>query len=128
MEAFFDQFGPERAGQIKVVTADAAGWIARVVQRRAPQATRVMDTFNVVQRVTDALDEVRREVWNDAPRAGMTGLAQVLKGAGYALWRHPEDLTDNQQAKLAAVARINARLYRAYCRSDTMPRPRTPAD
>ena len=89
VHAFFDALGDERAGQLQVVTADAAGWIADVVDERAPQATRVMDVFHVVSWATDALDEVRRETWNDARRAGMRDLAMTLKGARYALWRNP---------------------------------------
>ena len=39
---------------------------------------------------TDALDVVRREVWNDARRAGQRQLAKELKGARFALWKNPE--------------------------------------
>lgn len=63
---------------------------------------------------TDALDVVRRQVWNDARRAGQTAAAKDLKGARYALWKSPEDLTGKQAAKLADIARTNRRLYRAY--------------
>jgi hypothetical protein len=38
-------------------------------------------------------------------------VAQELKGARFALWKHPEDLTRRQRGKLAEV---NQRLYRAY--------------
>jgi transposase len=67
-----------------------------------------------VKWVTDALDEVRRETWNDARRARTKTHARDLKHARYALWKNPEDLTAIQQAKLAWVAKINCRLYRAY--------------
>ncbi len=40
--------------------------------------------------------------------------ARDLKGARFALWKNPENLTDRQQAKLAWVAKVNHRLYRAY--------------
>ncbi|MGH7747609.1 MAG: ISL3 family transposase, partial [Candidatus Dormibacteria bacterium] len=74
-----------------------------------------MDAFHVVQWATDALDEVRRDVWNHARRqAGDQGLADALKGCRYALWKNPENLTDRQTAKLAWVAKTNAPLYRAY--------------
>ena len=63
---------------------------------------------------TDALDEVRREVWNDARRAGQTAVAKALKGVRFALWKNPETLTDRQEAKLASVATLNQSLYRAY--------------
>jgi transposase len=41
-------------------------------------------------------------------------LAGELKGARYALWKNPEDLTRRQRGKLAWIARVNGRLYRAY--------------
>ena len=63
---------------------------------------------------TDALDEVRREVWNEARKAGAIAAAKDLKGARYALWKNPENLTDRQRAKLSSIQKTNARLYRAY--------------
>ena len=44
----------------------------------------------------------------------MTGHAKESKGCRFALWSNPEDLTARQQHKLAWVARVNTRLYRAY--------------
>ena len=40
--------------------------------------------------------------------------ARQLKGARYALWKNPEDLTERQSAKLAWIAKTDTRLYRAY--------------
>ena len=131
--SFFDALGPERAAQITHVSADAAECIARVVAERCPQAVRCADAFHVVAWATDALDEVRRQAWNDAravarnegrrgrgrPRADAPARpgherAQTLKHARYALWKNPENLTDRQQAKLAWVAKTDPRLHRAY--------------
>ena len=114
VEAFFDALGPQRCKAIRLVSADAASWIAEVVDARCPGAIRCMDPFHVIQWATDALDEVRRDVWNAARKGGMKNLAAELKGARYALWKNPEDLTDSQAARLAWVARANAPLYRAY--------------
>ena len=61
-----------------------------------------------------ALDEVRREVWQQARRAGDTSGARWLKGARWALWKRPERLSERQQAKLATIEHVNRRLYRAY--------------
>ena len=63
---------------------------------------------------TDALDEVRHEVWNEARRAGQRAHAKELKGCRFALWKNPEDLTDKQAAKLSWIAKTNVKLYRAY--------------
>jgi len=114
LEGFFDLLGEERCGQVRLVSADAAEWISEVVAARCPNATVCLDAFHLVKWVTEALDEVRRETWNEARRSGMRAHARDLKGARYALWKNPEDLTRRQEAKLAWVAKVNGRLYRAY--------------
>jgi transposase len=111
---FFNELGRSRTLKIRLVSADAAHWIGDVVRSRCLNAKLTMDAFHVVAWATDALDVVRRQVWNDARRAGQTAVAKELKGARYALWRNPEDLTARQAAKLADIARTNRRLYRAY--------------
>lgn len=114
LERFFDLLGPKRSRALKFVTADGASWIGNVLGRRCPQATVCLDPFHVVSWATDALDQVRREVWNAARRAGQTQLAREMKGMRYALWKNPLDLTRRQDAKLASIARTNKPLYRAY--------------
>jgi transposase len=114
VEAFLDALGAERCTQIELVSADMAAWVAGPISERCPQAELCLDPFHVVMLATDALDEIRREVWNHARRTGQTALARDLKGARFALWKNPENLTDRQAAKLADIQRTNARLYRAY--------------
>ena len=131
--SFFDLLGDERSARITHVTADAADWIERVVARRCPQAVRCADPFHVVAWATDALDEVRRQAWNDAralaraegrrgrgrprtdapPRPGHQRARGLMKGR-YALWKNPENLTERQRAKLDWIAKTDPRLYRAY--------------
>ena len=114
LEKFFDRLGDERCAQITLVSADAAEWIANVVALRCPNAELCLDPFHIVAWATKALDEVRREVWNAARKNGHKTVARDLKGARYALWKNPEDLTEGQQAKLASIAKTNMALYRAY--------------
>jgi transposase len=114
LEGFFDTLGPDRGDKVRIVTADGAGWIADVVAERCPTAAVCIDAFHVCQWASDALDEVRREVWNAARAKGMRGYAKELKGCRFALWKNPEDLTARQAAKLAWVATENRGLYRAY--------------
>lgn len=121
LRSFFDAIGEERSALITHVSADAAEWIATVVAERCPNAVRCADAFHVVAWATDALDEVRRQAWNEARgavnqrRAGRaTGHARALKRARYALWKNPENLTARQQEKLAWIAKCDPRLHRAY--------------
>ena len=121
LRRFFDALGAERSARITHVSADAADWIATVVAERCPNALRCADAFHVVAWATEALDEVRRQAWNEARgaldrrRAGRaTGHARALKRARYALWKNPENLTDRQREKLEWIAKTDPRLHRAY--------------
>ena len=121
LEGFFDALGEDRCAQITHVSADGAHWISTVVANRCVNAVRCADPFHVVRWATDALDEVRRQAWNQARgaltqrRAGRaSGHAKALKHARYALWKNPENLTSRQHAKLAWVAKTDPRLHRAY--------------
>jgi transposase len=105
--AFFDALGEERCKQIELVSCDMASWIAVPVVERCPHAGRCVDPFHVIQLATDALDQVRREVWNQARRQGNMELARELKGARFAVWKNPENLTERQQAKLAEIQKTN---------------------
>lgn len=114
--AFFDALGPERARQLSHVSADAAEWIEAVVAERAPQAIRCLDPYHLVAWATDALDKVRRQVWN-TERGGTGGRTQVstmLKGARWALWKNPDRLSPPQRQTLAVIQKTNKPLYRAY--------------
>lgn len=118
LERFFDSLGPERCGAITHVSADGAEYIANVAAERCPGAVLCADPFHVVSWATKALDDVRRQAWNEAAgrrRAGLAqGHARQVKRARYALWRNPENLTERQREKLAWIARTDPRLWRAY--------------
>ena len=125
---FFALLGPERCAKIALVSADAAPWIKAAVKRHCPNAVLCADPFHVVAWATEALDEERRAAWNNAAgrirglprhqrvhaRAYSTGAAKDLKQARYALWKNPENLTDNQRLQIDWIAKTDPRLYRAY--------------
>lgn len=114
VDAFFDLLGEERCRKIERISADAGGWIETAVKHRCPQAVRCMDPFHVVQWATDALDKVRRTLWNELRKTGNKLLAESLKRSRYALWKNPENLTERQRDKLAVIEKVNRPLYRAY--------------
>lgn len=91
------------------------------------------DPFHIVSWATDALDEVRRQVWNgartmaraeprrprgrpraDTPPRPASGLASHLKSAHDALWKNPEKLTEHQAQRLAWIATTGPKLHRVY--------------
>ena len=114
VDKFLNLLGTDRCEQLQLISCDMADWIAIPVAQRCPNAEVCLDPFHVIKLSTEALDEVRRDVWNDTRKAGQPGLARELKGARFALWMNPEWLTERHQQKLARVQQINKDLYRAY--------------
>lgn len=114
VEKFLDLLGEDRCAQIELVSCDMAESIAAAIAARCPRAIRCVDPFHVIQLATDALDEVRREVWNQARREGQTQAAKELKGARFALWMNAGRLSERQQLRLARIQQTNKPLYRGY--------------
>lgn len=114
LRKFFRLLGKERRAAITLVSADAATWIGNVVREQCPNAKLCIDPFHVVQWATNALDEVRRGLWNELRRRGEVERAKAMKGSRWALVKNPEDLTRKQRKKLREVEDENAPLYRAY--------------
>lgn len=128
---FFQILTEEQRASIKLVSGDGAKWIAETLKEFCPDAQRCIDPFHVVTWATEALDEVRRDVWReahkkakaepkrsvgrppkDAPPKDTT--ARDLRGARFTLGKAPEHLTKSQEAQLEFIAKSDPRLYRAY--------------
>jgi transposase len=60
------------------------------------------------------LDAVRRGLWNQLRRDGKTDQPTALKNSRWALLKNPPDLTSDQRTTVAAIAKTNHPLYRAY--------------
>ena len=80
--AFFDALGEERCKQIELVSADMAAWISGPIAERLPDAVRCVDPFHVVMLATEALDEVRREVCNEARKQATSNSPESSKEPG----------------------------------------------
>ena len=71
VDAFFAELGAERTAALTHVSADMGSWLHRSLKRRlGPETLVCIDPFHVVQLAGQALDEVRRETWNQARRRG----------------------------------------------------------
>ena len=103
-----------RASRLTAVSMDMTGGYAKSVRERAPQAVIVIDNYHVVQLATKALDEVRREYWNELRHAGQSTAAKQFKHDGWALLKNPDDLTGQQAATLAAIRSGGGKVARAW--------------
>ena len=103
-----------RASKLRAVSMDMTGGYAASVRAHAPQATIVIDNYHVVALATKALDEVRREHWNELRQAGQTDHAKQFKDSRWALLKNPDDLTERQATTLAALHAAGGKLPRAW--------------
>ena len=103
-----------RASRLKAVSMDMTGGYAASVRDHAPQAVIAIDNYHVVALATKALDEVRREHWNELRQAGEPDAAKQFKNDRWALLKNPEDLTDHQADTLAALHATGGRVPRAW--------------
>ncbi len=104
----------ERAAKLTAVSMDMTGGYAKSVREHAPQASIVIDNYHVAQLANKALDEVRRERWNEMRQAGEKGAAKAFKDARWSLLKNPGDLTDRQLDTLTALQAAGGKVPRAW--------------
>ncbi len=116
LDEFFDELGPTRSAQLEAVSMDLGPAYVKSVTApgHAPQAIVCADPFHLVKLVGDALDDVRRQLWQDLRRLPDDRYAKAFKGSRWALLKNPEDLTDTQAAQLASIRRTRGGIWRAY--------------
>ena len=112
----FTELGPQRGALIEAVSMDFGPAFLKSVRTEghAPQALVCADVFHLVKLVGDALDEVRRDLWQQLRRLPDDRYAKAFKGSRWALLKNPEDLTDNQATQLASIRRTRGGIWRAY--------------
>jgi transposase len=104
----------KRAAKLRAVSMDMGEGYAKSVREHAPQAVICIDNFHVVQLATKALDEVRREHWNELRHTGDTGAAKQFKDSRWSLLKNPGDLTEAQADTLAALHATGGKVPRAW--------------
>lgn len=121
---FFNDLGPRRTDALTHITADGARWISDAVDDRAGHVVQCADPFHVVQWATEALEQVRREVWHqlrreDAAtgrRRGMRASPRVaaLNNTRWAMRINPARHNERHRSQLAWIAATHPRLHRAW--------------
>lgn len=136
LSSFFEQLTDDQKKSIEAVTGDGAKWIEGVCRKYIPSAQFCIDPFHCIAWATEALDTVRtketqksareyQEQHKDDPKHGKGRpkkgedrpkdiRSRAIKNSKYALGKRPENLTENQAARLEMIKIHNPVLYRAY--------------
>jgi transposase len=81
---------------------DMTGGYAKSVREHAPQATIVIDNYHVVALASKALEEVRREHWNELRQTGQADTAKQFKADRWALLKNPDDSAERRMRRAAS--------------------------
>lgn len=110
LDLFFLENGKKRNGKIKLVAMDMSQAFQNSTKEHVPDAVLLFDKFHVMQKLCDALDEVRKLEYQR-----LTGNDRVfMKGQKYVLLRNRENLDYKGRKSLALLLKANRRLQTAY--------------
>jgi len=110
-EFFTVELGPDRCAKIKVVCSDMWKPYLKVIAEVLPKALNVLDRFHIAKKLSEAVDQVRREETKEL-HAG--GYEPVLGNSRYCFLKRTENLTDKQSERLHEVLQYNLKTVRAY--------------
>jgi transposase len=108
---FFRWFGAKRTAKLQFICSDMWKPYLKVIAYKANNAVHILDRFHIVSNINKAIDEVRR---HEAARLKADGYEPVLTKSRWCILKRPENLTENQEAKLADLLRYNLKTVRSY--------------
>jgi transposase len=108
---FFDMIGNEVSHNIEFVCSDMWKPYIRVIRERCAQAIHILDRFHIVQKMNDALDDVRA---SEARKIAQAGKEPILKQSRWCLLKRKENLTGKQKGRMKELLQCNLRTVRAY--------------
>jgi len=108
---FFRWLGAERSARIRFACSDMWKPYLKVIARKIPSATHILDRFHIMSHMSKAIDHVRAA---EAKEMKRKGLEPLLAGSRWWLLKRPVNLTTGQAAKLADLVQYNLRTVKAY--------------
>jgi transposase len=110
LEAFFNWFGEERTAKLEGVCCDMWQPYIDVVKAKAPKAILVFDKFHIVQHLSKAVDQIRRDEIREKGKEHK----ELMSKTRYIWLKNPWNLTEKQQARLSELEHLNLKINRAY--------------
>jgi len=108
---FFDMLGEERSHRLEFVASDMWAAFRKVIRSRCSQAIHVLDRFHVMQLMSKAIDETRRE---EVRNLRTQGKQPMLTKTRWVLLKRKSNLSGEQRIKLRELLKCNLRTVRAY--------------
>jgi transposase len=110
---FFEALGPDRCRAIQAVSVDLHGGVIGAARTYCPKARICADPFHVMKLAGQALDELRRGLWQELRDSDPTR-ARWIKGTRFAIRRRADNLRPTDRTVLDELADTNQDLYRGW--------------
>jgi transposase len=108
---FFDMLGSKRARAIKFIASDMWQAFRKVVRARCDGVLHVLDRFHVMQLMSRAIDQVRRD---EVRQLRASGRPAWLTRMRWLLLKRPKNLRRTERSRLRELLAMNLRTVRAY--------------
>jgi transposase len=108
---FFRWLGKERSTALQFICSDMWKPYLKVIAKKAGQALHVLDRFHIMMHFSKAIDKVRAE---ETRALKAQGYEPVLTKTRWLLLKRPENLTDQQETRLAELLQYNLKSVKSY--------------
>ena len=108
---FFIWFGKNKSSKLKYVCSDMWKPYLKVIKKKANLALHILDRYHIVAHINKAVDKVRAE---EVKKLKTDGKEPVLKKSRWIFLKKPDNLTVNQDQKLADLVKQNLKTVRSY--------------
>ncbi|MFC1681856.1 ISL3 family transposase, partial [Pseudomonadota bacterium] len=108
---FFRWFGKERTQELGYICSDMWKPYLKVIAKKAGHAIHILDRFHIMAHLSKAIDEVRAQETKELKDKGYD---PVLTKTRWLLLKRPENLTENQETRLADLVQYNLKSIRSY--------------
>ena len=110
LKSFFDTFGLEQTAKLLGICCDMWQPYVDVIKEMAPQALLVFDKFHIVQHLSKAVDQVRRDEIKEKGASHKDLMAKTR----YIWLKNPWNLSEQQRGRLSELEKLNLKINRAY--------------
>lgn len=113
LNKYYDKLGPDKCAKIESVAMDGASGFISSTKEKAPQAVLVYDRFHINQKLNKAIDDVRKQELRIARKNEDKELKDLIYCGERWLLLKNGNLTNNQQAKLDILLKLNEPIAKA---------------
>ena len=118
LDVFHNVFGKEICAGIEAVSMDWWEGYERAVQEAIPHAAIVWDLFHIIKKYNqEVVDRIRID---ESKKCETDEERRALKGTKYLLLKNPENLKEDEPARLKDLLAVNRSLFVVYVLRDAL--------